>query len=92
MKTILLTVIGVCAATLGLAEVPNSVFLTGSPPQNNLSVQSHACRLGADCLGKSKFPVTACPVTGKDSKANGPCAFDGMKLIGKFTEDPISLL
>jgi hypothetical protein len=92
LKTILLTAVGVCAATIGLAEAPNSVSPTASRPQKNLSVQSHVCRLGADCLGISEIPVTACLVVGKDAKANGPCAFDGMKLISKFTEEPTFLL
>jgi hypothetical protein len=89
MKAILLTAMGVCAAGLGFAQVPNSA--SAFPSQKTHSTQGW-CQLGSECLGVSKIPLKACRVTTKKATAQDACAVDGMKLVGKFTVTSTSIL
>ena len=91
MKAIWLTAIGVCSAGLGFAQVPNSAPLPASPPHKTDSTRGF-CLLGSECLGMSKIPLKACRITSHDASAPDACAVDGMKLVGKFTETPTSIL
>jgi hypothetical protein len=83
MKAICLTLIGVCAVGLCLAQVPNTAPRKSLTPNKTDSSRGF-CLLGSDCLSVSKTPVKACPVA-EDSKAPDACAVDGMRFVSKLT-------
>ena len=84
MKSLWLLAVSVCASGAGLAQVPRPSPSMAAAVQKPHSTRD-TCLLGSECLGVSKIPVTACPVTGKNAKVKDACVVDGMKLIGKLT-------
>ena len=89
MKALWLTALGVCTVSVGLAETPSSTP-GGSVPKSHST--PNTCLLESGCLGMSKIPLKACRIGTHGASARDACAFDGMKLVGKFNLTPFEVL
>ena len=84
MKSLWLIAVSIFVSGAGLVQLPKPSPFMAAAVQKPHSTRD-TCLLGSECLGVSKIPVTACPVSGKDAKVKDACIVDGMKLIGKLT-------